>query len=150
MSATRTTASQGPSSLFFQHQYSCQAAEESVTSSASAEVWKIDPSDGSLYVVTRQLADPADRLGRADLKAEKSSSRQLKVEVTSAELLPAITGMVHHRRNMAVRFYPVCRRSACLHDHEIFGGFPEFGITCSGIPYRCTRGIGTTLVFERH
>lgn len=66
-----------------------QAAEESVISSSGAEVWKIDPSDGSLYVVTKRLQGPTDS---PRLAGERSSPRQLKVQVTAAELLPAITG----------------------------------------------------------
>lgn len=58
-------------------------------SSSGAEVWKIDPSDGSLYVVTKRLQGPTDS---PRLAGERSSPRQLKVQVTAAELLPAITG----------------------------------------------------------
>lgn len=61
-----------------------------MTSSSGAEVWRIDPSDGSLYVVTKRWPDLADSLRPA---GGRPSPRQLKVEVTAAELLPAITGI---------------------------------------------------------
>eukprot|EP00752_Nemacystus_decipiens_P007665 g6853.t1 len=88
-----------------------KAAEEAVTSSSRAEVWKIDPSDGSLYVVTKRLPDPTESLR---LAGEPAMPQQLKVEVTAAELLPAITdyyetspsaaaGPVRAIRSVAVR-----------------------------------------------
>ncbi|CAM9193761.1 unnamed protein product [Scytosiphon promiscuus] len=70
-----------------------KAVEDSIISSARVEVWKIDPSDGSLYVVTRRLPDPIDSalLSQHDRQvAGRSPWRQLKVEVTAAELSPTM------------------------------------------------------------
>lgn len=75
------------------------------------EVWKVDPSDGSLYVVTKRLRDSMDSLRLAELGAERSSPRQLKVEVTAAELLPAITGTQITSAEL--------RLSTCVHSSSI-------------------------------
>lgn len=72
-----------------------KAMEGSITSSSSAEVWKVDPSDGSLFVVTRRLPGPMESLRGRHAKqqqAKRRSCRQLKVEVTAAELSPAVAG----------------------------------------------------------
>lgn len=47
-------------------------------------------------MVTKRLPDPVDSLRLAKLQAERSSPRRLKVEVTAAELLPAMTGIGNH------------------------------------------------------
>ncbi|CAM9640751.1 unnamed protein product, partial [Ectocarpus sp. 12 AP-2014] len=69
------------------------AVEDSIIPSSRAEVWKVNPSDGSLFVVTKRLPGPTDHLlsGRATQPPdERLSCRQLKVEVTAAELSPAM------------------------------------------------------------
>lgn len=75
-------------------QFVSQAAEGAVISSLGAEVWRIDPSDGSLFVVTRRLPAAMDLLGYARVDGPKH--RVLNVEVASAELSPAMEGVVHN------------------------------------------------------
>lgn len=60
-------------------------------SASRAEVWKVDPSNGSIFLVTKSLSNSllSDNTKQS---AEKSASRQLQVEVTAAELTPAISG----------------------------------------------------------
>lgn len=58
-------------------------------SSSGAEVWKIDPSDGSLFVVVRRASSSVDDPTRARLEAPY---RELKVEVTAAHLSAAMKG----------------------------------------------------------
>lgn len=91
-----------PSGTYCNHFFffACKAVEDSVISSSCAEVWKIDPSDGSLFVVTRRLPAPMESLlsKHARQQAERPSCRQLKVEVTAAELSPALAGGWVHRQ----------------------------------------------------
>ena len=62
-------------------------------SASRAEVWKVDPSDGSIFLVTKTLSGSLlnERTKQQD---ERSSAQQLQVEVTAAELSPAIAGEV--------------------------------------------------------
>lgn len=78
-----------------------KAVEDSIISSSRAEVWKVDPSNGNLFVVTKRLPGPMETVLGSHTKQqqpERPSCRQLKVEVTAAELSPAMAGSLHTDR----------------------------------------------------
>lgn len=66
-----------------------------VISSSSAQVWKVDPSDGSLFVVTKRLQIPTENVSGHG-HTEERPCRRLQVGVASAELSPAMTGKTMH------------------------------------------------------
>lgn len=72
-----------------------QAMKGAIISSTGAEVWKVDPSDGSLFVVSKRAPRRANSAGRP--RTGQPLYRQLKLEVTSADLSRAMAGAGLHR-----------------------------------------------------